>query len=102
MTTQLALDLDAGRALRDEGIERVEARGAEWLAEARRVAIWHIGVFGSVTADDVRERLPLPVDLHPNTWGSLFLDRRFVPVGDAQARHPEGHARRVRVWALRG
>lgn len=91
----------SGQVLRDKGIERVEAKGKEWLAEARRFAVSYCRVHGSVTADDVRVFYPLPGHLHPNTWGALFKDPRFIPIGDAQTTHPAGHARRVRRWGLR-
>lgn len=95
-----------GQRLRDEGIKRVEANGKEWLRRARDMAMALLerpGFFpDGITADDVRVYCPLPAGLHVNTWGALFKDPRFVPVGDAQTTHKAGHARRVRRWGLKG
>lgn len=108
MTTQHSLF--EGQRLCDEGIERVEAKGAEWLAEARLLveALWrerdnqgrYVHRYG-ITVNDIRRLFPLPDGLHVNTYGALFRDPRFVPIGDAQTTHPAGHSRRVRRWALR-
>ena len=90
-----------GRDLRDAGLALV-ARGREdWLANARSVAIEVAEATGQVTINEVRERVELPADYHPNTWGAVFKGDAFEPIGYCQATHPSAHARVVRVYKLK-
>ena len=54
MTPQLGFDL------RDRALERLELSRAEWLNIARGYALQICHRRGQVTADDVREILPIP------------------------------------------
>lgn len=90
-----------GRDLRDAGLALV-ARGREdWLAYARSVAIEVAQATGQVTINEVRGRVNLPVDYHPNTWGAVFKSKDFEPVGFCQATHPSAHARVIRIYKLK-
>jgi hypothetical protein len=91
-----------GRELRDAGLSLVTRDREDWLACARSVAIEVAEATGQVTINDVRERIELPADFHPNTWGAVLKGNTFEPIGYCQATHPSAHARVVRVYKLKG
>ena len=108
--TQLTLDLDEGRsrrdaglALKERGLDSVEAHSKAWLEEARQVAEFLYHERGSVTVDWVLQYCPRPAYVHPNATGAIFRDpkrwRRLEP--DVQSSQPNAHARRIGVWALK-
>lgn len=90
-----------GQELRDTGIDQVAQGKEAWINHARSIAINVAEQFGSVTINDVREFISLPVDYHPNTWGAVLRGGVFQPVGFCQATHPSAHARTVRVYKLK-
>ena len=90
-----------GRDLRDAGIARVSIGREEWIAKARSIAVAIAQRAGQVTINEVRERVELPADYHPNTWGAVFKGDAFEPIGYCQATHPSAHARVVRVYKLK-
>jgi hypothetical protein len=90
-----------GRTLRDAGIARVSQGREDWIAYARDMAISIAKVHGQVTINDVRERVEMPDDYHPNTWGAVLRGDAFEPIGYCQATHSSAHARVVRVYKLK-
>jgi hypothetical protein len=90
-----------GRTLRDAGIARVSQGREDWIAYARDMAISIAKVHGQVTINDVRKRVEMPDDYHPNTWGAVLRGDAFEPIGYCQATHPSAHARVVRVYKLK-
>lgn len=90
-----------GRDLRNAGLTLVSQGREDWLAYARSVAIEVAEATGQVTINEVRERVELPFDYHPNTWGAVFKGNTFEAIGYCQATHPSAHARVVRVYTLK-
>ena len=90
-----------GRDLRDAGLALVSKGREDWLAYARSVAVEVAEGIGWVTINEVRERVELPFDYHPNTWGAVFKGNTFEAIGYCQATHPSAHARVVRVYKLK-
>ena len=91
-----------GRQLRDDGIARVSVGREDWIAQARAIAIEVAEANGTVTINDVRERIELPDEFPPNVWGAVLRGDAFGPVGFCQATHPSAHARVVRIYKLKG
>lgn len=89
-----------GRDLRDLNLDLFEIRDAEFLSHCRSVAKRVAMERGSVSINDVRERIELPVNINPSVFGAVFKGREFKPVGYTEARHKSAHARAVRVYAL--
>jgi hypothetical protein len=94
--------MNAGQQLRDDGIARVSLGREEWIAYARAVAVEIAEANGTVTINDVRERIELPEEFPPNVWGAVLRGDAFEPVGFCQATHPSAHARVVRIYKLKG
>ncbi len=98
---QVEFDLQAARDARDEGIGKVASSNQEFLKHARFMAKEMAAVAGEVTADDVRRNVLL-YPLHPNAWGAVFKDKRFVWTGRyKQSAQVQGHGNMQRVWRLR-
>ena len=95
-------DLDRGRALKHEAHQAFEERAGWWLGQARRVAREVCREKGSVTSDDVLAVVGLPNGVHHNVVGTIFKERCWVRVGFTQTKRPEGHARLIGVWRLKG
>lgn len=91
-----------GRQLRDDGIARVSVGREDWIAQARAIAIEVAEANGTVTINDVRERIELPDEFPQNVWGAVLRGDAFEPVGFCQATHPSAHARVVRIYKLKG
>src|SRR3990167_316159 len=93
--------LQEGRRRREEALVMLEIIRGAWLEEARDIAEEICLEQGWVTADDIRERHPVPIGIHPNVMGAVFHTRRFQKQGWAQTTRPVGHARWFGVWILR-
>jgi hypothetical protein len=94
--------MKTGAQLRDRGIALVSAGNEDWLYMARSIAAEIATSSGTVTINDLRERVELPEELSPNLWGAVFRSGDFEPVGYTQATHPSAHARVVRIYKLKG
>ncbi len=103
MTTQLTL---TGLELRDRGIESLERH--RWVDEARKAAVlicyrtFDGRRYGPVTSDDVHELMDYyGKPPHPNCYGAIFHDKRFVATGErVRSTRPEAHGRWIMVWRL--
>lgn len=98
---QTALDLEAGRAARDDGIARVTTHADEADRDDVEEAIDRLAATGRpFTADDVRELIP-PVD-QPNLIGACFRAAstrgEIVKLGYRQSAAPSRHANPNTVW----
>ena len=102
MTTVLApeqLTLEEGLRLRDEGIASLERH--PWLERARLAAVRLCQLQEWVTSDDVQAAMEDDPAPHPNCWGALFHDKRFLSTDrTVVTTRPQGHYRRVVVWRL--
>lgn len=94
--------LSVGRALRDSQLALFEIRQAEFLESCRALAIEVCKRKGTVSINDIRERIAVPPGVHPSVLGSVFKRGLFSVVGFTEATHPQAHARIVRVYALKG
>jgi hypothetical protein len=87
-----------GKKLRDEGIEKASRNHGVWLAKARGIALDIAKRQKRVTINEVRKKIKLPKTASPNLWGAVMRDKRLIPVGYCQAKHPAAHSRIVRIY----
>lgn len=92
--------VEIGRKLRDSQLDFFEVRDEEFLAHCRSVAVAHAQQHGSVSINDVRERVAIPIGMHPSVLGAVFKGKRFQAIGYTEATHAAAHARVVRVYQL--
>ena len=92
--------VEVGRKLRNSQLDFFEVRDEDFLAHCRSVAVAIAQQNGSVSINDVRERVVLPIGTHPSVFGAVFKARQFKPVGFIEATHPAAHARVVRVYTI--
>lgn len=71
------------------------------MERARAVAIRICHERGEVTADDVREYLGIPANVHHNAMGSVFRRDIFECVGWRSSSQPQRHANRIGIWRLK-
>jgi len=91
---------EVGRKLRDSQLDFFEVRDEEFIAHCRTVAVAIAQQQGSVSINDVRERVAIPHGKHPSVFGAVFKGKQFTPIGFTEATHPAAHARVVRVYSL--
>jgi hypothetical protein len=73
----------------------------QWMSEARMVAARIALEEGSVTAEDVRVHCPLPGEVHKNTMGKIFSDRKtFVWNGVKKSHIASRKGGMISVWKL--
>jgi hypothetical protein len=92
--------MKVGQIIRDAQLDLFEQRDADFLARCRAVAAEVCRQHGSVSINDVRERVQIPAHLNPSVLGAVFRTKQFVKVGLVEANHPQAHARVVRVYQL--
>ena len=95
------LSLDDALKRRDLALDGLEDKYPDFLARARHVAVVIAEKEGEVTADDVRELLPIPANVHHNAMGSVFRESRWKRIGWRKSSQPQRHANRVGIWRLR-
>jgi hypothetical protein len=94
------LDLPAGEALRDKGVERVSRGSPGFLYLMREKAREICRIKGEVCSDDLRvyaagEGIK---PRHPNAWGAVFRESGWEAVGAKKSKVPSCHARMIRIW----
>lgn len=92
--------VEVGRKIRDSQLDFFEVRDEEFLSHCRTIAVAHAQQFGTVSINDVRERVSIPIGMHPSVFGAVFKGKRFKAVGFTEATHASAHARVVRVYQL--
>ncbi len=99
---QIGFDFEAGKARKEDGLDRVEEHNERFVDVMRRHAEYIAGFYGSVTSDDLRwyARVNNIAPEHPNAWGSIFRGPQWVCVGRTKSKLKSNHAREIRVWAL--
>ena len=95
------LSLELGRAGRDAALDLLERTRADWLTYARSYAVLHARLHGSVTADDIHERWPIPEGVDPRVMGAALKIPELAPDGYVQTKRREAHARPIRRFVLR-
>ena len=91
---------ETAQELKEQALDSHEERHRDWVLKARDIAVKVALDFGSVSINDVRERIQLPANLHPSVLGAVFRTKQFKKVGLVEANHPQAHARIVRVYTL--
>ncbi len=69
-------------------LDLIEEQKRIWVVNARQTAIEIAAREGSVSADDVRERFPIPGGIHRNVMGRLFKVPVFVFSGIKKSDTP--------------
>jgi hypothetical protein len=92
--------VEVGQKIRDRQLDFFEVRDADFLAHCRQVAVAFAQQNGSVSINDVRQRVDVPLGMHPSVFGAVFKGKQFKAVGFTEAKHPSAHARVVRVYQL--
>lgn len=97
----MQLSLQEGRALKEDGLDRVSSNNAEFIAVMRAEAIRLATQRGWVTSDDLRvyaSQLNLE-PTHQNAWGSILRGPCWKVVGRRKSAVPESHGREIKIWA---
>ena len=94
------LGLDAALKQRELALDSLEERYPNFLDRARVVARRIAAEKGWVTADDVREVLAIPDDVHPNVMGAIFRGE-FEFMCWKKSAQPQRHANRIGRWRLK-
>lgn len=92
--------VEVGKKIRDSQLDFFEVRDADFLAHCRSVAVAFAQQHGTVSINDVRQRVDVPLGMHPSVFGAVFKGKTFKAVGFTEAKHPSAHARVVRVYQL--
>ncbi len=91
-----------GLELKEQGIASVSRH--RWVDKARMEAerFCRTTMNGVVTSDIVHFIMDVEYPPHPNCFGALFHDKRFVATGErVRSTRPEAHGRWIEVWRLR-
>ena len=99
MPEQLSLEL--GRKERDAALGLLERTRADWLTYARSYAVLHARLHGSVCADDIHERWPIPEGIDHRVMGAVLQIKELVPDGYVQTKRRCAHARHIIRFVLR-
>lgn len=95
------LELPTGESLRDAGTKQVLSRNEEYRHYFNIEANWILRMIGSVTSEDVTERLWLN-PTHVNCIGAAmraFAKQHGLVVKNYyKATRPSAHARTLAVW----
>ena len=100
MSQELLFDLAAGQEAKEQALSGFEVKAGVWLNRARAVAVDICQDHGSVTTDDVLEKIGMPSGMHPNVIGSIFRRGSFRRIGFQPTKRPQGHGRLIGVWVL--
>lgn len=100
--------LQLGERLRDEALDAHETRRVQVIRLCRE----HLAAKGhrgeKVTADDARDFLATLPDgdelagQRKDWMGAIFRPSQWLCVGWSKSRHPDNHARMIRVWQWKG
>lgn len=98
-------DEPSGEDLRDLALDLVEnsteSRKA-WIEKARMIATWICKDKGSVTSDDVRDKLLIPSEFNPNIMGAVLRPPYFEWTGRmVKSTRKEAHSRMIREWRIK-
>lgn len=95
-----------GERRRDAAHANLEAHQEPLVMRARRACIRTALERGEVTADDIRDQVPLPEGVDPRVFGAvpIALAREKIGIlrrnGDRLSRRSVAHARRVSIWII--
>lgn len=89
-----------GQKLRDSQLDFFEVRDADFLQRCRTLAVAICQQKGTVSINDIRSGIALPIGMHSSVFGAVFKGKQFKACGYTEATHPQAHARVVRVYQL--
>lgn len=92
---ELNFDHPTGEQLKLIGLDQVSDHAANWLKEARSIALNVWRKHGEVCADDIRPCIRAPH--HPNAWVAVFKSG-WKSIGWKKSTTVSNHARMIRVW----
>lgn len=97
-------DPPTGQALKDAALLLLEDTRFDLIQQARIALVKHLLTNATVTMDDIRCQVQLPVGINPVCFGSvpqkLAKDGIIRRAGYANTARPLGHSRPVSVWEL--
>ena len=99
MDSQLSLEL--GRAGRDAALAGFERTRHDWLTYARSYAVLHAWLHGSVCADDIHERWPIPEGVDHRVMGAALRIPELVADGSVPTKRRCAHARHIIRFVLK-
>lgn len=85
----------------ETAIEALEIARADYVEQARVVALKLLEVRPSITINDVREQLPPPKDVDPRVMGAILRKPHFKRIGYVQSDRSTCHARPIAIF-IRG
>jgi hypothetical protein len=94
-------DLMAGKALKEAGLAKIEARHAYVLGALRELARNLAWERGEISINDLREESHNLEDIPPLCFSAVFRGKEWEACGFTLASHPQAHGRTVRVYRLR-
>jgi len=94
----------SGAALRDEALSLLAATRPATIRKLQRAAVSLALEAGTVTADDVRDAVPIAPNINPKVMGSAIRQLAVLNIlrgGDyVRSRRRVAHCRPVRQWHL--
>lgn len=94
----------AGEGLRDAALLLLTATRPATIRRLQRAAVRLALEAGAVTADDVRDAVPIPPGINPKVTGAavygLALAGILTGAHYVRSRRKPAHARTLRVWLL--
>ena len=78
-----------------------EENRADWLADARAVALSLGEAQTEVSIDDVRKRLPPPMGQDPRVMGAVFERKYWTRVRVERSARRRCHNRPITIWQLK-
>ncbi len=101
-TSRLRSLFDPEEEKKERGMRLAAEKRADLLGYARWTATIAAKTQGTVTVDDVRERIENDDDFVPGNWmGSIFKGKEWERVGYKKSTHEGSHARMISVWRLK-
>ena len=95
---------DTGEARRDAALTVLAARRPALIRDIQRAAVRLALDAGTLTADDLRARVPIPAGIRPAVVGSavrmLAVAGILAHTGYQRSVRPVAHARPLTVWRL--
>lgn len=82
-------------------LDMYESEKQEWLRKARMIAVEIALKDGRVSADELRERFPIPAHINKNIMGSVFKYPDFCTNGIKKSTWGSRHGAIICVWVLK-
>lgn len=90
--------MKTGKQLKLEILDDIEIRRSQFISMARNLARSISRERGQVSINDIREKYPLPDDVHPSAYGAVFRGPLWKVIGYTAAKHSDAHGRLIRIY----